>query len=755
MDFAISAARWVVGKALAPVMDGVLEAWAASTELGPNIRALKMELLYAQGMLDNAEGRDIRSPALKELLLNLQQLAYDADDSLDELDYFRIQDFLDGTFEAADAHPGGRVPDAILNTRHTANAVAKQLGLSSHHASKPEGEASVPPGEKQVGGGGGASTARHYTVRALGKHFLCCSFPPVSGTSDTEDTPAPQQDKNVVDPNNLATISDTTTPAPPPRESSVVMDPHAHSGTLNTPSPKLEFHRVKMSERLKQIVDELKPLCAKVSVILNLELLNSHRIIAKQVAANIGASLLRDQGHAPIFSKTDVKDMIYSPPKQDHQEGETHWFPNLQKLEIKHCPKVVLLPRIPWTRTLCSVKIEEVGSSILETLKYSKSNHCAELEIIGKGLIMDSLEEKVLVFGNLTDLEELVIRRWPLQFKDLQKLTSLRSLCIKKSEFVPSECEGKVNWQISVERLHVAKSCVTGKELTRLISHLPKLSDLFIRRCQKITQIGVAGEQQQLTAHITAPSTSAARLEDAEASYEQQGTSEEEETEKGGDDGLLLLPAHLSNSLRRLETKDCRELSLLLVAYPPLPDGGGCKTEKGGDGGGLHALRSLEELYIIRCPRLFDAYKTSSSCTCRFPFPPSLRKLVIWVAKGFLDAPICTILSSSLAKLTLVGDDAVRFTKEQEDALQLLASLQDLEFRSFDKLQCLPTCLHTLSKLKRLEIRYCDVISSLPEDGLPVSLQELDLSSCDNEELNQQCRNFILDHPGIELFEYL
>ncbi|KAF8651246.1 hypothetical protein HU200_063494 [Digitaria exilis] len=747
MDFAISAARWVVGKALAPVMDGVLEAWAASTELGPNIRALKMELLYAQGMLDNAEGRDIRSPALKELLLNLQQLAYDADDSLDELDYFRIQDFLDGTFEAADAHPGGRVPDAILNTRHTANAVAKQLGLSSHHASKPEGEASVPPGEKQVGGGGGASTARHYTVRALGKHFLCCSFPPVSGTSDTEDTPAPQQDKNVVDPNNLATISDTTTPAPPPRESSVVMDPHAHSGTLNTPSPKLEFHRVKMSERLKQIVDELKPLCAKVSVILNLELLNSHRIIAKQVAANIGASLLRDQGHAPIFSKTD-------------------------KLEIKHCPKVVLLPRIPWTRTLCSVKIEEVGSSILETLKYSKSNHCAELEIIGKGLIMDSLEEKVLVFGNLTDLEELVIRRWPLQFKDLQKLTSLRSLCIKKSEFVPSECEGKVNWQISVERLHVAKSCVTGKELTRLISHLPKLSDLFIRRCQKITQIGVAGEQQQLTAHITAPSTSAARLEDAEASYEQQGTSEEEETEKGGDDGLLLLPAHLSNSLRRLETKDCRELSLLLVAYPPLPDGGGCKTEKGGDGGGLHALRSLEELYIIRCPRghlselyikgspklfvgsdliraLQDRDKERHRHSCK------LRKLLTDDVAGFLDAPICTILSSSLAKLTLVGDDAVRFTKEQEDALQLLASLQDLEFRSFDKLQCLPTCLHTLSKLKRLEIRYCDVISSLPEDGLPVSLQELDLSSCDNEELNQQCRNFILDHPGIELFEYL
>jgi len=73
----VEAARWMIDKALGPVSGGVLEAWAASTELGGNIEALRMELLYAEGMLkllNNARGHGLgmKNPALSELLQKLR-----------------------------------------------------------------------------------------------------------------------------------------------------------------------------------------------------------------------------------------------------------------------------------------------------------------------------------------------------------------------------------------------------------------------------------------------------------------------------------------------------------------------------------------------------------------------------------------------------------------------------------------------------------------------------------------------------------
>ncbi|KAK1573577.1 hypothetical protein QYE76_046308 [Lolium multiflorum] len=78
-------------------------------------------------------------------------------------------------------------------------------------------------------------------------------------------------------------------------------------------------------------------------------------------------------------------------------------------------------------------------------------------------------------------------------------------------------------------------------------------------------------------------------------------------------------------------------------------------------------------------------------------------------------------------------------SEEQGRALVLLTSLQELEFNCCFSLVDLPAGLHLLPSLKRLKILYCPRISRLPETGLPLSLEGLEIYGC-SKELADQCR---------------
>nr|UBY07290.1 NBS-LRR disease resistance protein [Dasypyrum villosum] len=484
--------------------------------------------------------------------------------------------------------------------------------------------------------------------------------------------------------------------------------------------------------------------------------------------------------HCPKLSELPFSSHIVYPLKQD---WNIDWFPKLQELKIENCPEVLLLPPIPWTQSLCSVKISEVGSKLLDKLVYSKSSSGVALEVNGK----DGLHnlDQLLLFSQLTELQELQIKKCPpLELKYFLMLTLLKTLWAWSSNLgvLPSEGESGVEWQHPVEDIEIWVSDSSGKELTQFLSHLPKLSKLGVYRCENITGLAVGVDLQQTTAPVVSSSTSSdVTMDDTQAKDEQHEIAEVEKEEANTkyDDGLLVLPAHLSNSLKALAIRygglvvhSLNALQALTTLHlencsfrHPFPSSLldlQLKSMKGVQT--LSNLTSLTRLGIYRCgkdlrcegllPLLtrgqlskLEVYRSPSFFGGWDPNPmqgmteSKLQNLETDDMEGFLGAPaLCGLLSSSLTNLEFSRNrETARFTKEQEEAFQRLTSLQELLFWDCDKLEHLPAGLNKLTNLKRLYIYDCPALQSLPKDGLPSSLRELDVEDCGNEELKQQC----------------
>ncbi|KAM0872899.1 hypothetical protein ACQ4PT_038368 [Festuca glaucescens] len=109
-----------------------------------------------------------------------------------------------------------------------------------------------------------------------------------------------------------------------------------------------------------------------------------------------------------------------------------------------------------------------------------------------------------------------------------------------------------------------------------------------------------------------------------------------------------------------------------------------------------------------------------------------------------LSVPLCKQLTS-LRRLEFIPQFSeqpeimVSLTGEQERALQLLTSLQELRFWMCPNLLSLPANLHSLTSLEILGIYDCKSITRLPDMGFPPSLRNLQLSNC-SEELGARCR---------------
>lgn len=216
-------------------------------------------------------------------------------------------------------------------------------------------------------------------------------------------------------------------------------------------------------------------------------------------------------------------------------------FSRLQNLEIAKCPKLLPLSPLPWTSSPCHVLIKEVGSHF-HLLDYQRNNQSEQgLQIEGKDGPLDSTFWKLLALSNLTELRELKMKKCPpLPLKHLKLLSALRRLSITDSgiALLPTDCESTVTYHFLVEQLEIYECSASGIEMTQLLSYFPKLMNLRIEKCQKITGLGVVGQEMMATL-ASPPSLSYNKSEDAQIGNDQQ--------QPRGDNGIASVVTELGH----------------------------------------------------------------------------------------------------------------------------------------------------------------------------------------------------------------
>ncbi|KAK3143682.1 hypothetical protein QOZ80_4AG0303530 [Eleusine coracana subsp. coracana] len=187
---------------------------------------------------------------------------------------------------------------------------------------------------------------------------------------------------------------------------------------------------------------------------------------------------------------------------------------------------------------------------------------------------------------------------------------------------------------------------------------------------------------------------------------------------------LKSLDVSISARLKYLQLLACKALGRLRIEY--------CGSLTALEG--LQSLDRLRELELSTCPRLPPSLEHLS----RQGYELCSRLERLWINQfSFLSPPFCMRLTS-LKRLELhrSEEEQTELTDEQDKALQLLPSLQELLLVSCEDL---PARLSSFPSLWKLEIFYCPHITRLPEEGLPRSLEELVIHYC-SKELADQCR---------------
>ena len=91
-----AAIAWLVETILATLQIDKLDAWIRQVGLAEDIQKLKSEIKRVKIVVSTAKQRGIGNELLAEPLALLHDHIYEADDVVDELDYYRLQQQVEG-----------------------------------------------------------------------------------------------------------------------------------------------------------------------------------------------------------------------------------------------------------------------------------------------------------------------------------------------------------------------------------------------------------------------------------------------------------------------------------------------------------------------------------------------------------------------------------------------------------------------------------------------------------------------------------
>ncbi|KAF3342042.1 adenylate cyclase regulatory protein [Carex littledalei] len=97
VSITFTAVGWLMKPLVEKAVAALLEAWAKRTGLGDDFKTLKKQLVQLHTLLTSARGLPTNNSSLKDLALELQQLVNKAENLLDELDYYRLEDQIQQT----------------------------------------------------------------------------------------------------------------------------------------------------------------------------------------------------------------------------------------------------------------------------------------------------------------------------------------------------------------------------------------------------------------------------------------------------------------------------------------------------------------------------------------------------------------------------------------------------------------------------------------------------------------------------------